>query len=112
ECVVTTHESTDGHRRLIAYTVTDTNPSITELRTHLTHTLPDHMVPALFIPLDHLPLTPSGKIDRRALPQPGIRAEQLDATYTAPRNETEEILAALWAKVLDVERVGVHDNFF
>ncbi|WP_344014821.1 condensation domain-containing protein, partial [Streptomyces thermospinosisporus] len=114
ECVVTAHQTPDGHRRLIAYTVPHphTNPTTTELRTHLTHTLPDHMVPALFIPLDHLPLTPSGKINRRALPEPTVQSEQLDTEYTAPRNWTEEALTAIWAEVLGVEKVGIHDNFF
>ncbi|WP_031079848.1 non-ribosomal peptide synthetase, partial [Streptomyces sp. NRRL S-118] len=67
ECVVVAHQGTDGHRRLVAYTVTDTDLPVTDLRTHLGTTLPDHMIPAVFVPLDHLPLTPSGKADRRAL---------------------------------------------
>ncbi len=70
------------------------------------------MIPALYIPLDHLPLTPSGKIDRRSLPEPHAHTEQLGSAYTAPRNATEETLAAIWADVLGVEKVGVHDDFF
>ncbi|MFF8594821.1 condensation domain-containing protein, partial [Streptomyces sp. NPDC015220] len=112
ECVVTAHEGTDGHRRLVAYTVTDTDVPVTDLRTHLAHTLPDYMIPALFVTLDHLPLTPSGKVDRRSLPDPETRAEQPGAAYTAPRDETEETLAAIWADVLGIDKVGVHDNFF
>ncbi|MER5579979.1 condensation domain-containing protein, partial [Streptomyces massasporeus] len=71
------------------------------------------MIPATFIPLDKLPLTPSGKVDRRALPHPdSTRAEDPGAAYTAPRNPTEEALAAIWADVLGLEKVGIHDNFF
>ncbi|MFI5979230.1 condensation domain-containing protein, partial [Streptomyces sp. NPDC051452] len=65
-----------------------------------------------FVPLDHLPHTPSGKVDRRALPQPHTQTAQLAAAYSAPRTETEQTLAAIWADVLGVEKVGIHDNFF
>ncbi|MFI5977266.1 condensation domain-containing protein, partial [Streptomyces sp. NPDC051452] len=112
ETVVTTHQDTDGHRRLIAYTVTDTPLTPTDLRTHLAHTLPDYMIPALFVPLDHLPHTPSGKVDRRALPQPHTQTAQLATSYEAPHDQTEEALAAIWAEVLGMEKVGIHDNFF
>ncbi|MFF8597288.1 condensation domain-containing protein, partial [Streptomyces sp. NPDC015220] len=71
-----------------------------------------YMIPALFVTLDHLPLTPSGKVDRRSLPDPETRTEHLTTAYTAPRDETEETLAAIWTDVLGVDKVGVHDNFF
>ncbi|MET9701341.1 condensation domain-containing protein, partial [Streptomyces sp. NPDC006529] len=112
ETVVTAHQGTDGHKRLVAYVVTDTVVPLAELRAHLAATLPDYMVPAVFVTLDRLPLTPSGKVNRRALPAPEVQAEQLGTQYTAPRDETERILAGIWADVLGVERVGVHDNFF
>ncbi|WP_460625192.1 AMP-binding enzyme, partial [Kitasatospora kifunensis] len=99
ETVVTTHQGTDDHRRLIAYIVSDTALSTAELRTHLAESLPDYMVPAVFIPLDRLPLTPSGKVDRRSLPTPQLQAESLGSTYVAPRNAHEETLAAIWADV-------------
>ncbi|EST38552.1 hypothetical protein N566_06890 [Streptomycetaceae bacterium MP113-05] len=66
----------------------------------------------MFTALERLPLTPSGKVDRRSLPEPEAPAEQLGSQYAAPRNETEEALAAVWAEVLGVEKVGIHDNFF
>ncbi|MER7482180.1 amino acid adenylation domain-containing protein [Streptomyces sp. NPDC126510] len=112
ECVVTAHQATDGHRRLVAYTVTDTDLSVTELRAHLGEALPDYMIPAVFVPLPHLPLTPSGKVDRRALPEPQVQTEQLATAYEAPRDETEETLAAIWAGLLGLEKVSIHDNFF
>ncbi|MEU6685975.1 condensation domain-containing protein, partial [Streptomyces sp. NPDC046832] len=69
-------------------------------------------IPATFIPLDHLPLTPSGKIDRRALPHPTTHTEPLATAYEAPHTDAQEALAAIWADILGVEKVGIHDNFF
>ncbi|MFE3048388.1 amino acid adenylation domain-containing protein [Streptomyces albidoflavus] len=113
ETLVTTHQDPDGHRRLLAYLVTDTPLTPSQLRTHLTTTLPDHMIPALYIPLDRLPLTPSGKVDRRALPQPDTQTEPTNTTeHTPPRTPTEHLLATIWATVLGTEEVGIHDNFF
>jgi len=73
--------------------------------------LPDYMVPSAFVVLEALPLTSNGKLDRKALPTPDFGA-QLAKQYAAPRNATEEQLAAMWADVLGLERVGIHDNFF
>jgi amino acid adenylation domain-containing protein len=84
-------------------------PSAGELRDALAASLPDHMVPSAFVVLDALPLTSSGKLDRRALPAPEAPAAD---TYLAPRNDTERIVAGTWADVLGVDRVGVEDNFF
>ncbi|MEV7835687.1 amino acid adenylation domain-containing protein [Streptomyces albidoflavus] len=113
ETLVTTHQDHDGHRRLLAYLVTDTPLTPAQLRTHLTTTLPDHMIPALYIPLDRLPLTPSGKVDRRALPQPDTQTEPTNTTeHTPPRTPTEHLLATTWATVLGTEEIGIHNNFF
>ena len=79
------------------------------LRQHLLRTLPDYMVPAAFVVLDALPLTPSGKLDRNALPAPD---QQPVTEYTPPRTAREEKLCALFAETLGLERVGIHDNFF
>ena len=70
------------------------------------------MVPASFVILDNLPLTPQGKIDRRALPAPQSMGIYAAADFVAPRTPVEETLAAIWTEILEVERVGVHDNFF
>src|SRR6185436_912656 len=75
-------------------------------------TLPDYMVPSAFVFLDSLPLTPSGKVDRRALPAPQAAQATQAETYIAPRTPAERTLAAIWATVLGIERVGIHDNFF
>ncbi|MER7764185.1 amino acid adenylation domain-containing protein, partial [Streptomyces sp. NPDC097619] len=116
DAAVIAREDEAGRRRLVAYTVTDggpaATPSTTELRGHLSGLLPDYMVPAVYVPLTALPLTPSGKVDRRSLPEPTADGAVLDSEYAAPRDETERILADVWAGVLGVARVGVHDNFF
>ncbi|TLQ42863.1 non-ribosomal peptide synthetase [Streptomyces marianii] len=112
DAVVAVHRDEAGRARLVGYLVTDHDLTTGELRSHLAGTLPDYMVPALFVSLEGLPLTPSGKVDRRALPEPEVRAGGPGSDYTAPRDGTEEILAAVWADVLGVEKVGVHDNFF
>ncbi|HKH48745.1 MAG TPA: amino acid adenylation domain-containing protein, partial [Thermoanaerobaculia bacterium] len=83
-----------------------------DLHAHLHSRLPDYMVPAAFVVLEALPTTPSGKVDRRALPEPGAGRPRLEGEYAAPRNPLEESLAAVWREVLSLERVGIHDNFF
>ncbi|HZF12826.1 MAG TPA: amino acid adenylation domain-containing protein, partial [Thermoanaerobaculia bacterium] len=105
--------------RLVAYLVADDDrapmpplPPIEELRSFLQETLPDYMVPAIFVPLAALPLSPSGKVDRRALPAPEPVRPELAHARIAPRNETEAELAAIWSEVLRVPEVGVTDNFF
>ena len=85
------------------------SPAPSTLRTYLSDRLPTYMVPTQFVPLDALPLTPNGKVDRQALPQPGA----LPSTAIAlPRTETERAIAAIWQSVLNLEQVGLHDNFF
>ncbi|SDI12834.1 non-ribosomal peptide synthase domain TIGR01720/amino acid adenylation domain-containing protein [Actinokineospora alba] len=101
----------DGHRRLVAYVVSADPIDPAALRATLKATLPDYLVPAAFVPLDALPVTAGGKLDRRALPAPSVRAE-VEGTYVAPRTDSEALLADLWADVLGADRVGVTDNFF
>nr|UXE44293.1 linear gramicidin synthase subunit D [uncultured bacterium] len=113
EAVVVAREEPLGEKRLVAYLVPSNGAMNTsELRAHLKETLPEYMVPSAFVMLQALPLSPNGKVDRKALPAPeGMRAE-LGSVYEAPRNETEEALAAIWSQLLRIERVGIHDNFF
>ena len=85
-------------------------PRAASLRAALRGSLPEYMVPGAIVVLDALPLTPNGKIDRRALPAPETRAGE--GGYVAPRTAEEEAMAAIWADLLRVERVGVHDGFF
>jgi arthrofactin-type cyclic lipopeptide synthetase B len=94
--------------RLVAYY---TGVRASDLREHLLQHLPDFMVPALFVHLDALPLSPNGKLDRKALPAPGAEALTV-REYAAPQGDTETLLAQVWAELLNVERVGRQDNFF
>ncbi|EML8068066.1 non-ribosomal peptide synthase/polyketide synthase [Pseudomonas aeruginosa] len=114
EAVVLPHEG-PGATQLVGYVVTQAAPSDPAalrdtLRQALKASLPEHMVPAHLLFLERLPLTANGKLDRRALPAPD--ASRLQRDYTAPRSELEQRLAAIWADVLKLGRVGLDDNFF
>ncbi|HEY6802663.1 MAG TPA: amino acid adenylation domain-containing protein [Pyrinomonadaceae bacterium] len=108
DCVVVVRTDTHGHARLLAY-VTPESCDATTLRRYLADRLPSYMIPSIFVALDRLPLTPGGKVDRRALPAPEMTAAAIECV--APRTAVEEVLAGIWRDVLEVERVGVHDNF-
>lgn len=119
QAVVIVREDEAGDKRLIAYVSTGSSPDgghggaeldIGELRKHLQSKLPEYMMPSAYIQIAAMPLTPSGKIDRKDLPQ--FDAYSSDQEYVAPRNPTEETLCRLWQQVLCQERVGIHDNFF
>ena len=98
-----------ANEQLVAYVVGEE----AEFRSYLLERLPEYMVPAHFVMLDVMPLTPNGKIDRKALPAPSIDRETiLKGEYVAPRNEIEELLVAEWSRLLGVERISVNDNFF
>ncbi|HYH83626.1 MAG TPA: non-ribosomal peptide synthetase, partial [Longimicrobium sp.] len=111
EAVVAAREDVPGDTRLVAYFVGEETVDAQALRAHLAERLPEHMVPAAYVRLDAVPLTPHGKVDRRALPAPDADAYATRG-YEAPVGETEEALAEAWADVLGIERVGRHDNFF
>ncbi|GFJ83607.1 hypothetical protein Phou_077870 [Phytohabitans houttuyneae] len=99
-----------GHDRLVAYVVPRGGaPDPAQLKDFLAAALPAYLVPSAVVTLDRLPLNPNGKLDRRALPAPDLAAA---AGYVAPRDDTERVLAGVWAQVLGAERVGVDDNFF
>jgi len=114
QCVVILREDRPGDKRLVAYyTATgEILPSIAQLREHLQASLPEYMIPSAFVLLDALPLTPSGKIDRRGLPAPDLKDHDAQEHYTPPRNGIEEQLVEIWQKILGIERIGIHDNFF
>jgi amino acid adenylation domain-containing protein len=99
--------------RLIAYVVpaSDVAPTVSDLRRALAQTLPDFMIPSAFVFLEALPLSPTGKIDRQALPAPNHTRPALNVRYVAPRTRTESDLARIWAEVLELKQVGVHDHF-
>jgi natural product biosynthesis luciferase-like monooxygenase protein/amino acid adenylation domain-containing protein len=113
EAVVVAREDRPGDRRLVAYWIAAETgaPDAAGLRSLLSRSLPDYMVPAAFVRVDSFPLTPNRKIDRKALPAPEVETA-VEAAAAAPRTELERLLAGVWADVLRRDRVGVHDNFF
>ncbi|MDF5715756.1 MAG: amino acid adenylation domain-containing protein [Rhizonema sp. NSF051] len=112
QTLVIAREDVPGDKRLVAYVVAQAQVTQMELRSFLRDKLPEHMVPATFVFLDAMPLSPNGKVDRRALPSPDA-SDLIDASsFVSPRNSTEEVLAVLWAEVLGFERLGIHNNFF
>jgi acyl-coenzyme A synthetase/AMP-(fatty) acid ligase/acyl carrier protein len=115
EAAVLAREDDPGDARLVAYVVPRDGAGgvpADGLREHLRQRLPEHMVPSAYVVLDALPLTPSGKLDRNALPAPDSARPLADDSYLAPRNRVEEAVAKIWAEVLGIERVGALDNFF
>jgi amino acid adenylation domain-containing protein len=111
QSVVMARDDTPGDQRLVAYVVPrQAGSSVEELKEHLSRELPAYMVPSAFVFLDAMPLTSSGKVDRKLLPMPEWAANA--TTYEAPEGETEIALAQIWAAALKLERVGRNDNFF
>ncbi|MDF0668419.1 MAG: amino acid adenylation domain-containing protein [Nitrospira sp.] len=111
EAVVAIREDRPGNKRLIAYVV-GRSPACdaATIRSFVAEALPDYMVPSVVMFLDALPMTPNGKIDRKALPVPGD--DQLSPRDGAPGTATEEIMAGIWAEILGLKHIGVHENFF
>jgi amino acid adenylation domain-containing protein len=113
EAIVTVGAEPAGEPRLIAYFTASAPVSLAELRGHLRERLPEHMVPATYVEINAVPRTASGKVDKRALPQPSTAASSPQGRpYVAPRTSTEESVGAIWQEMLGVERVGVADDFF
>ncbi|RKH35462.1 amino acid adenylation domain-containing protein [Corallococcus praedator] len=112
DAVAIVREDPPGTRRLVGYVVHAADLDTTALRAFMKERLPEHLVPAAFVALESFPLSPSGKVDRGALPAPDAARLGTGKAFTEPRTEAEKTLAALWAQVLGVERVGLHDNFF
>jgi amino acid adenylation domain-containing protein/non-ribosomal peptide synthase protein (TIGR01720 family) len=116
EAVVTVHEGGSGDRRLCAYVVcgaeVDEGVSSTSLRAYLKEQLPNYMLPSMITMLDALPLTTTGKVDRKKLPEPVFSRLDMENQYVAPQTEQEIFLAEMWREVLEMDKIGVHDNFF
>jgi amino acid adenylation domain-containing protein len=114
EAVVMAKEEQSFGHRLVAYwtTAQAERPGVSELKEFLKGKLPDYMIPSIFMTLDELPLMPNGKINRAALPEPGRERPELGAEFVAPASPLEKVLAGMWCKLLNIERVGTHDSFF
>ncbi|MEG4281922.1 amino acid adenylation domain-containing protein [Microcoleus sp. A006_D1] len=120
EAVVIVREDIPGDKHLAAYVIPDginkksdiPNIESSELRQFLKAKLPGYMIPATYAVLESMPLTPNGKVDRRALPNIDTNSEDLTVNYVEPRNDIEEVLGKIWAKVLGKQQVSIYDNFF
>ncbi len=114
EVAAVARDSESGQKYLAAYVVPSQELpcEVEELRSYLRAKLPEYMVPSTFVMLRALPLTPSGKLDRQALPAPEQVRPEVARSFVAPRTPVEEVLAGIWARVLGTEHVGIHDNFF
>nr|WP_295864097.1 non-ribosomal peptide synthase/polyketide synthase [uncultured Chitinophaga sp.] len=111
EAVTTVKADGAGHKRLVAYLTGEQLPDREGLSAFLRDRLPEYMVPVQFIPLEAIPLTPNGKVDKKALPAPDMDLLSGNA-FVAPRNETESQLATIWQNLLNLQQVGIYDNFF
>lgn len=114
EAATVVREDSPGEKRLVAYVVLHAGHAVTsaDLRAFLKDRLPEYMVPHVFVTLESLPLTSSGKVDRRSLPAPDRSRPEQEAAFIEPRTKVEEILRNIWMEVLGVERIGINDNFF
>lgn len=114
KAVVVARGDNPGDQRLVAYIIPENHPSptVSSFRRALSERMPNYMIPQVFVILNSLPLTPTGKVDRLALPAPGKSRPELDTEFVAPRSPVEKALAEIWAQVLDLDQVGAQDNFF
>ncbi len=112
DAIISVNKENPGTKRLIAYLIPNKRytSTVEELKQLLVKKLPPYMIPSSFIQLAQFPLTPNGKVDRKALPSPQIKPQPQG--YVGPRNKEEQLLADIWQDVLDLEQVGIHDNFF
>ncbi|NEO73075.1 non-ribosomal peptide synthetase, partial [Moorena sp. SIO3H5] len=117
DAVVTVNQKQSGEKHLVAYLVPQESPTspqtslVADVRQFLKQQLPDYMIPSAFALLEELPLTPSGKVDRKALPELEVNLARLHE-YVPPQTSTQEIMARIFAEVLGITKVGIHDNFF
>lgn len=112
QAAVVGREDEPGQTRLVAYVVLKHEVPLSEIHSFLSRKLPEPMLPSAIVPMEALKLTESGKVDRKALPAPIASRSASDRVFVEPRNSVEEILASIWSKALNLQRVGVHDNFY
>jgi amino acid adenylation domain-containing protein len=111
EALVLAREDAPGDKRLVAYVLTEGDAvNASDLRIFLREKMPEYMVPSVIVTMESFPLTPNGKVDRKALPKPDYSAS--GQTFVMPSTETEKKIVAIWTEVLGLEKVGIHDNFF
>ena len=116
DVAVIAREDKPGDKNLVAYLILNPNSEIdtNEMRKYLFNQIPEYMIPSAFVILDELPLTPNGKVDRKSLPKPddSLFSEVVAVDYVAPRNPVEEVVAKIWSSVLNIEVIGIYNNFF
>ncbi|BAZ13567.1 amino acid adenylation domain protein [Calothrix sp. NIES-4071] len=112
EAVVITRSEQSEEKQIVAYITTNQEPTPGALRDFLKQKLPDYMIPVAYVILETFPLTPSGKINRRALPKPTASSFSQHDEFLAPRNDTEGQLAKIWSEILNIHPIGIKDNFF
>jgi amino acid adenylation domain-containing protein len=114
QCVVTAFENSPDDKILVAYIESQPGPppTINDLRAYLKTKLPEYMVPSVFVSMPRLPLSPNGKIDRKALPPPSEQRMEVEESFVPPNDALEQTLAQIWSKILKVKRVGLRDDFF
>ena len=118
KCVVIAREDVPGDKRLVGYVIpaaqqgVSANINAAELRSWVKERVPDYMVPVAMVEMERFPLSPNGKVDRSRLPAPEYTRPELESEFQGPRTPAEEIICAIWAEVLKLDEVGVHDNFF
>ncbi|MGB3637977.1 MAG: amino acid adenylation domain-containing protein, partial [Rivularia sp. (in: cyanobacteria)] len=114
KAIVLLNKDESGNQILVGYIVThaQSQPTTNELRNFLKEILPGYMIPSVYVFLKTFPLTPNGKIDHQSLPIPEKVKPELASNYVPPETEIEKVLAGIWVEVLDLEKVGIHDNFF
>ena len=114
EAVVVAREDVPGDKRLVAYLTSRGGkaPADSELRRQLQDKLPDYMMPSAYVTLDEIPLTPNGKLDRKALPAPGPKKVRIEQSYDTPTTPSEQVLCRIWCELLNLTQVGTQGNFF
>ncbi len=112
KALITAHTNAQEQLELVAYYITEGVVTIQELRDHLAARIPMYMIPSSFVTLDEFPLTPNGKMDRRALPDPQSAKVTSEENFVYPRDEIEKTIAQVWSEILGCERVGIEDNYF
>lgn len=113
QAVVVAHSGPDDQKQLVAYIVpAEGTPPQADFRTRLDQKLPDYMMPSVFVWLDELPKTSSGKVDKKRLPEPDRKRPELPVAYRKPRTDAEQAIARIWCRILQIDQVGLDDNFF
>jgi len=111
QAVVLAKKDPSGTKQLVAYVVPNGEFDKAQIQSDLKTHIPEYMVPAIMMDIDKMPLTPNGKIDKKALPEPDS-SNIVSKEYVAPRNETETKIIEVWQELLEIEKIGINDDFF